>query len=181
MAVISLDLGWSFGWCTWRRGDVIASGVVHLARETAVDGMRLLAFSQWLSAKRAEILAAGETLDDVAYEQITFIGKGNGPESTHAHGKQLGTVQRWCAFYKIGNPPGEPIGVPWNTVKKFVTNHGSASRQLVLKTIRERFPEVHDHNQASAVAVMLTAQNKYPNQPKAAPHARQPAAGPDPG
>lgn len=163
MAVLTLDLGWAMGWCTWRRGEAIASGVVKLHAEHVDHGIRLLAMAQWLTAKRIEILNSGEVLTDVVWEEITFVGRDNGPDAMHVHGKQLGNVERWCAFHKITRR-----GIPWNTVKKHVTGHGSASQQLVLKTVQQRFPDVVDHNQASAVAVMLTAQNKFPHKAEAA-------------
>ncbi len=157
MAVLALDLGWEFGWCLWRRGDRITSGVVNLRRDAHTDGLRLLAKRQWLTATLGQLEGAGEKLTDVVYEQITFVGK-NGVETLHAHGKQLGAVESWCALKKVA----EPRGIAWDVIKKHVTGQRSAARELVLKTIQQRFPDVQNHNQASAVAVMLTAQFKFP-------------------
>lgn len=156
MATLTIDLGWSFGWCTWRRGDAIASGHVNLGRLSDYDGGRLLEMSRWLTGKRDEINRAGETLTDVVYEEINFIGDQNGVDALHAHGKQLGNLERWCAFYKI-----RCRGIAWNTIKKHVTGHGSASRQTMLEVVQKRFPEVTNADQSSAVAVMLTAKDKF--------------------
>src|SRR5712664_1523626 len=57
VAVLTLDLGWRFGWCTWRRGDAIAHGFKQIP--DGQDGVRLLCFRQWLTAKRKEIIDAG--------------------------------------------------------------------------------------------------------------------------
>jgi crossover junction endodeoxyribonuclease RuvC len=157
MAVLAMDLGWQFGWCLWRRGDRITSGVVNLRHGHPTDGGRLLAKTQWLTATLKQLTEAGEALNDIVYERITFIAKTNTVETVHAHGKQLGTLERWAELK--GLP--EPRGLAWDVIKKHVTGHRSAARELVLKTIQQRFPEVTDHNQASAVAVMLTAQNKF--------------------
>lgn len=153
MAVLTLDLGWHFGWCTWRRGDNFASGHVNLAKESRLDGVRLLAFTQWLDGTLKLIRNAGEELTDVRFEQITFTGKDNGPEAMHAHGKQLGAVERWCALRRIKTCEG----IPFNTVKLHVAGNGYATQGAVLAAVQRKFPKVLDHNEASAVAVMLTA------------------------
>lgn len=153
MAWLALDLGWTFGYAVrWRNGE-ITSGFKSLRAQSHVDGVRLLVKTQWLTAKLKEITDAGESLDRVFHEKITFNGKANRVETPHAHGKQLGTLERWCALKGIR----EPEGLPWDEVKKFVTGHRSASSDLVLKTIQKKFPHVTDHNEASSVAVMLTA------------------------
>ena len=153
MAVLTLDLGWHFGWCTWRRGDNFASGHVNLGLEMRSDGLRLLALSRWLDSTLGLITQAGEELTDVRYERITFKGRDNGPEAMHAHGKQLGTVERWCALRKIKTCEG----IPFNAVKLHVAGNGYATQGAVLKAVQRKFPNVTDHNEASAVAVMLTA------------------------
>ena len=163
MAVLALDLGWTFGWCVWLRGDRYDSGVVKLASESPDDGVRLLAFRQWLAAKRTEIMAAGETLNDVAYERVDFLAKDNGLNAAHVWGAQWGNLASWCAHHRI-----DLQGLAVSTIKKHATGHGSASRALVLDRMRARFPNVVDPDQASAVAVMLTAQNKFPHQAEAA-------------
>ena len=169
MARLALDLGWSFGWCLeWRRLERLESGVVKLRAMHHLDGFRMVAKTEWLTATLKRIHDAGETLERVFYERITFVGD-NGVAAIHAHGKQLGTVERWCALKK---QPG-PEGLDWDVVKKHATGHRSASQQTVFKVISGRFPEVIDHNQASAVAVMLTAKNKYQHQPESTPLARQ--------
>jgi Holliday junction resolvasome RuvABC endonuclease subunit len=155
MAVLALDLGWQFGWCIWRRGDAMSSGVVNLRAQAPTDGARLRIKRQWLTSKLAELTAAGEILADVVYERITFVGK-NGVDTLHAHGKQLGAVESWCALKGVP----EPDGINWDDVKKHVTGQRSAARELVLKTIQRQFPNVTDHNEASAIAVMLTARHR---------------------
>lgn len=139
----------------WRRGDRLTSGVARFAYQTPTDGLRLVAMTDWLASSLKQLEAAGEALESIAYEQINFVGRDNGPAAMHAHGKQLGALQRWAAFRKLP----EPEGLPWNTVKKHVTGHGSASRETVLAAVQRIYPHVKDHNEASAVAVMLTARH----------------------
>lgn len=97
-------------------------------------------------------------------------------DTLHAHGKQLGNLERWAALKR----QPEPRGIVWSVIKKHVTGQGSASRQTMLATVAKAMPEVTDHNQASAVAVMLTATNQKLPTTEASPRAAQPArsAGP---
>lgn len=175
MAVLTLDLGWTCGWATWRRGDAVASGTERFGNQSGEDGVRLLAFRQFLTATRKEITDAGETLDNVAYERVDFIAKKNGVNAAHVWGALWGNLESWCAFYRI-----PLLGLPVSTVKKHVTGHGSAAKQLVTQRVQQLYPHVVEHNEADAVAVLITAKNKHPYQPEAFPRAAQPArtAGP---
>lgn len=165
MAGLYIDHGWAMGWCLVTRAG-ITSGVVDLKKGNHSDGLRLLAGTQWFTAKLAELDAASEKLTEIFYEQITFVGK-NDADTLHAHGKQLGNLQRWAALKK----QPEPRGIAWDVIKKHVTGHRSAARETMLDVVRAAMPEVTDHNQASAVAVMLTATNQKLSQPKASPRA----------
>ncbi len=168
MAVLALDLGWTCGWCTWRRGDAVASGTERFGSQSGEDGVRLLAFRQFLTATRKSIIDAGETLDDVAFERVDFIAAKNGVNAAHVWGALWGNLESWCAFYRI-----PLIGLPVSTVKKHVTGHGSAAKQLVTKRVQELYPHVIEHNEADAVAVLITAKNKHPHNP-GAPNATAP-------
>jgi hypothetical protein len=169
VARLALDLGFNFGWCQVRRGDRWTHGSVDLRKNCASWGLRLLAKTDWLTATLGQLDKAGETLEAVYFEEINFVGN-NAAAVLHAHGAQLGTVMRWCALKKLP----EPIGIPWDAPKKLVTGHRSAARETVLAEIQKRFPSVKDADEASAVAVMLTAQKKY--QPEAFPRAAPPQA-----
>lgn len=152
MAVLTFDFGWHFGWCSWRKGG-ITSGHVNLAKGQPDHGLRLLDFERWLIGTHKQMLAAGEELSDVRWEQITFNGHDNGPESLHHHGMQLGTVLRFCARHRVKRYEG----IPFNTVKLFIAGNGYATQKAVLAAVQGKFPKITDHNEASAVAVMLTA------------------------
>lgn len=159
MAWLTLDLGWHFGWCEERRGGALTSGHVDLTAHHATHGQRLLAKTQWLTSRLVLLENAGEKLDRVFHEQITFHAKKNSVKAPHAHGKQLGTVDRWCALKKVR----EPEGLPWDEVKKHLTGHRSASQDTVLAEIQKLYPalNVTDHNEASAVAVMRLARHRF--------------------
>lgn len=168
MAGLYIDHGWDMGWCIRaRRG--VASGVLHSRPGNPDDGDRLLAQSDWLTATLKRLEAAGERLDEIRYEQITFVGK-NSAEVLHAHGKQLGNLERWAALKK----QPKPRGLEWSVIKKHISGHRSASRETVKEIVEKLFPNVTDHNQASAVAVMCTATNQHPfHNAGKPPHARQ--------
>ena len=68
MAWLTLDLGWTFGWCLVRRGDRLTSGFVDLRPHHPTNGMRLLAKRQWLTGTLTMLTNAGEQLDRTFYE-----------------------------------------------------------------------------------------------------------------
>lgn len=157
MATLCLDLGWNCGWCLWRAGDEVTSGEWKLDRESPDDDVRLLAFRQKLSAVRAELDKAGERLDSVAYESVDFRVPTNGVYAEQVWGALWGNLLSWCRYHKI-----DARGVNVSTIKKHVTGHGSAAKPLVTKRVKELFPHVRGHNEADAVALLLTARNKFP-------------------
>lgn len=172
MAKWFIDHGWACGWCFLTR-DGMRSGVFDSRKGNPTDGARLLAMTDWWTAELAKLTAAGEKLTEIVYERVTFVGK-NDADTVHAHGKQLGNLQRWAALKR----QPEPFGIEVRVIKKHVTGgHGSASRQTVLDLVRKAMPEVTDHNQASAVAIMLTATNKKLPQPASPSNARKAAQG----
>ena len=166
MAELAIDLGWDMGWCLDRHGNY-TSGVEPF-RTIKGDGLRLLAMTDFLTTKLTVLQRTGETVTAVYYEQINFVGK-NDAHTMHAHGKQLGGLERWCALKKLP----APVGILWDRAKKHVSGHRSAARETIRDLVAKSFPEVTDHNQASAVAVMLCAQNKKLPQPEASPRAAQ--------
>lgn len=170
MAKLAIDHGWSMGWCLkTRRG--MASGVLHSRDGNRTDGARLLAQSDFFTSLLKRLEAAGESLDEIVYERVTFIGK-NDADTVHAHGKQLGNLQRWAELK--GQP--EPLGIEVRVIKKHVTDGRmpSASRDKVFELVSAAFPSVTDKDQASAVAIMLTATNQKLPQPSEHPsNARQ--------
>jgi hypothetical protein len=156
MAWLSFDLGWHYGWALERRGGALTHGHVDLNKNHATAGLKLLAKRQWLTGTLTMLVNAGEQLERIFYEQITFVGD-NSVKAPHAHGKQLGAIESWCALKKVR----EPTGIPWDEVKKHLTGHRSASQQTILAEIKKQYPDVEDHNEASAVAVMLTARHRF--------------------
>jgi Holliday junction resolvasome RuvABC endonuclease subunit len=171
MAGLYIDHGWDMGWCLKTRSGV-TSGVEHLKKGNAMEGFRLLAGTQFFTRKLTELAAIGETLDEIAYELIDFVGE-NDAATVHAHGAQRGNLLRWAALK--GQP--EPRGIPWDVIKKHVTGHRSAARETMLAVVKASMPEVANHNQASAVAVMLTATNQKLPQPEASPRAKSSPVG----
>ena len=167
MAGLYIDHGWAMGWClVARRG--VASGVFDSKVGNHDPGDRLLAQRDWLTATLKRLEAAGERLDEIRYEQITFVGK-NAAEVLHAHGKQLGNLESWAALKR----QPKPRGIAWDVVKKHVTGQRTATRDYMLKVVGAAMPSVTDPDQASAVAVMLTATNKKLPQPASPSNARQ--------
>lgn len=159
MAVLALDLGLDCGWCLWRAGDAMSSGVKRF-RDLGPDRVRYRAFRLWLETQRRELEAAGEKLNDVTFEYIDFVPKeARRHQGLHTYGAFRGLLLAWCETNGIADRP-----IAWDVVKLHVTGHRSAAKPLVTKRIQQLFPNVVDHNEADAVAVMLTAQNKFAHQ-----------------
>src|SRR4051812_28579863 len=94
MAGLYIDHGWDMGWCLRaRRG--IASGVFHARPGNHTPGARLLAQTDWYTLTLKRLIDAGERLEEIVYEKVTFTGN-NDADTVHAHGKQLGNLERWA-------------------------------------------------------------------------------------
>lgn len=168
MAGLYIDHGWNMGWCLVRKGGAITSGSVDFTNGNPTDGARLLAMTQWLTATLGQLHNAGEELTEIVYERITFTGK-NSADVVHAHGKQLGNLERWAALKK----QPVPRGIAWDVIKRHVAGR-IVKREEMAGVLAERFTlNVRDADEASAVAVMLTAaaRNKKQPPPEASPRA----------
>ncbi|HTE37538.1 MAG TPA: hypothetical protein VK634_17135 [Reyranella sp.] len=156
MAYLGLDLGKSLGWALWRRGDVVESGVKHFGGEGSTDGLAFYGFRLFLGDTRKMLERAGELLEGIIYESVDFIARDNGIYAAHVYGAMWGNLESWCEQRAI---PRKGINVA--TIKKHVTGHGSAAKPLVTKRIKLLFPHVREHNEADAVAALITARNKF--------------------
>jgi hypothetical protein len=161
MAHLALDLGLSLGWAIYHDDGSIESGMRDLARAGATDGARFHALRVFLIDTRTKLRLEGEQLEGVIYERVDFLVKKNGVNAAHLYGAIWGSVVGWCH----GN--GIPCqGIPVPTIKAHICRPAfkTAAKPLVTKRIKELFPHVRDHNEADAVAIVLTAQKKFPKE-----------------
>ena len=159
MAHLALDLGLSLGWAIIRHDGKIESGVRDLARAGSTDGARFHALRLFLVDTKTKLKLEGDELEGVIFERVDFMVKKNGINAAHIYGALWGCVTSWAH----GN--GLPCqGIPVATIKAHICGPGlkTAAKPLVTKRIKELFPHVVDHNEADAVAIILTAQKKFP-------------------
>ena len=103
--------------------------------------MRYLRFRQWLESQRQT-----EKLRAVYFEAVR---RHKGVDAAHAYGGFLSTLTGWCEEHHLPY-----AGVPVQTIKKFISGYGNASKDKVMSAVRARgfFPQ--DDNEADAVALL---------------------------
>ena len=159
MAHLALDLGLSLGWAIFHDDGEIESGVRRLIDAGGSDGARFHAMRVFLVDTRTKLKLDGEQLEGVIFERVDFLVKKNGVNAAHIYGALWGQVVGWCHGNSI---PCQ--GIPVSTIKSHICGkaYSTAAKPLVTKRVQELFPHVRDHNEADAVAIILTAQKKYP-------------------
>lgn len=149
--VLAIDLGTVVGWALkWQHG-FIESGTSDFGNEKSdCDGMRFLRFRAWLheTKARAEILQSEIGL--VLYERVDFIRPGQ-VYAAHCWGAYWGTLTAWCAHHQI-----ECRGIAVSTLKKSVCGNGRAKKPEIIRAVRAAGHDVRDHNEADAIALLLT-------------------------
>lgn len=142
MTVISLDLGTQCGWAISRGSKHVSSGSLSLKpNKFDSHGMRYSYLKSLLVNKNDEF-----NITHCVYE---IVRSHTGTDAAHMYGGYLATVQTWCEENNVVYH-----GVPVGTIKKHITGKGKASKEEVIKCVKEKlgiFPV--DDNQADAVAL----------------------------
>ena len=152
--LLALDLGTCTGWAL-RTGDgLISSGSQSFRpRRFEGGGMRFLRFQRWLTEIAAlpathqpPAAAAQGAIAQVVFEEVR---RHAGVDAAHAYGGYLAQLSGWCEHHAI---PYQ--GVPVGTIKRFITGRGNASKELVVRAIRQRGHVPADDNEADALALL---------------------------
>ena len=152
MKILALDLATTTGWA-FLRGDQYSyeSGTMTLdLKRGESPGMRFVRFNKWLK----------EMLDDhtpelVIYEQAHH----RGGAATELCVGLVTRVQEACSERSINYQK-----LHSNTLKKFATGSGRASKDDMLARAREHWGwNIEDHNQADALWLMEWAKKEYGN------------------
>lgn len=158
--VLALDLGGVTGWYTFHSG----TGAEHYGymdfRNTRFSGggMPFLKFRKFLQSA-SEMLEVRE----VYYEEVR---RHLGTDAAHAYGGYLSQLTVWAEENGV---PYE--GVPVQTIKRFATGKGNASKDAVLDAVRGWGYRPHDDNVADAIALgRLQVTGRFPNVPGVNPH-----------
>lgn len=138
---LAIDPGSECGWAI-RPNQVYAVGTWNLTKGSGEGaGMRYLRLRKLL-----ERLAEEYTITEVAYEKIVRTHKGTA--AAHVYGGIVAVLTAWCEEMKI---PYQAI--QHARIKKFATDNGNASKDMMVEAARREFPHVsiEDHNQADAL------------------------------
>lgn len=145
-SILALDFGSTTGWAI-RSNDGIYSGTWDLRpRRGDSPGMRYVLLRRELNT----MIGAWPELKLVVYEMPHHRG---GAATEYALG-WVATCQAWCAEWHIEHQQTHSA-----TVKKAITGSGRASKEDVLRAVRELFPnsDIRDDNQADALAILKWA------------------------
>src|SRR5690625_856570 len=145
-SILALDLGTTTGWALGRQDYQLHSGTVSF-RHSRYDGggMRYLRFQRWLDQLAED---SGE-LKAIYFEEVR---RHIGTDAAHLYGGFLATLTSWCETNAVAYQ-----GVPVGTIKRFMTDKGNASKEMVLAAVRERGHQPADDNEADAIALLLWA------------------------
>lgn len=140
MRILALDPATA---CGWAHSSGISGTWDLSVRRDESAGMRLVR----LSGKLNELLRT-VGVDLVAYE----AARNAGPKMQGAlvvQASMQGVIVHWCEENGI-----EYRGYSPSEVKKHATGKGTANKELMLATARERFGDVADDNQADALWIL---------------------------
>lgn len=140
--LLALDLGTKTG---YKLGTAHAalSGVIDL-KGSRFDGggARFLRLRRWLDE-----MHAASPIREVVFEEVR---RHLSTDSAHVYGGLLAIVSAWCESQRV---PVPYQGVPVQTIKKFATGKGNASKTEVIVAVREWGHRPKDDNEADAVAL----------------------------
>lgn len=148
MIILSLDLGTH---CGWKIGDreMSLSGVWEFGNSRFEGGgMRFVKFTKSLNE-----LAATMRPELVVYEEVR---RHIGTTAAHVYGGLQATLTAWC------EREGFPYqGVPVQTIKKFATGKGNASKEMMIAAMQSLGLKPENDNDADAMALWEYAQKEF--------------------
>ena len=153
MKILAIDPGQKMGFAYNVRsgskptlGRSSTTGMYQLAQDKRWSGagMPFLRLKRWLVEKHTE-----HKFDSIYFEEVR---KHTGTDAAHFYGGFVGTLMAFCEEYSI---PYE--SVPVGTIKKHATGNGSAGKDKVIASIREKGYFVEDDNEADAIAIWFFA------------------------
>ncbi len=149
MNILALDLGTHLGYAILREKEII-SGTKKLKNKTF--GQRFSEFIKWLY----------QILDCYEIEKVYFerVRRHLGTEAGHVYGAFMYVLAVVCEDLKI---PYE--GCEVGEIKKYITGHGRATKNDVVKAVSNLGFSPADDNEADAISILLLAIAKEEGQP----------------
>jgi crossover junction endodeoxyribonuclease RuvC len=148
MIILSLDLGTH---CGWKIGDreLALSGVREFGNSRFEGGgMRFVKF-----VKSLRDLTVNLRPELVVYEEVR---RHLSTDSAHVYGGLMATLTSWCEKEQF---PYQ--SVPVQTIKKFATGKGNASKADVVAAVQSWGLQPRDDNEADAMALWEYAQREF--------------------
>lgn len=150
--ILALDLGTKTGWAldTVPR---ITSGTEDFKQgKFAGGGQRFLAFERWVEAM---LLHPAQHDGDTGHYNVTevvfeAVRRHIGTDAAHIYGGLLAILTKTCESHGIPY-----LGVPVQTIKKFITGSGNASKDAVVDAVRSKGYKPTDDNEADAISLLL--------------------------
>lgn len=148
--ILALDLGTRCGWAFQsNESGTLYSGYWDFApRRFEGGGMRYLRFEQKVAA-----LHADHTLEAVYFEEVRFAKT---TDAAQIYGGFLATLTAWCEKQGV-----KYMGVPVQTIKRFATGKGNASKDLMVYAAQKKGWNVTDDNEADALWILEYALKEF--------------------
>ncbi len=143
MSILALDLGTNTGFAIYN-GESIISGTKRLRHSKSESGLRFLDFRQWL----IEMIKT-HRINEIYYERVY---RHCGTEAGHVYG---GFLYHLAAVVEEFNV--KCTGIPVTTIKKLTTGNGKASKEDMMKAVRNSGFNPIDDNSADALAILMIA------------------------
>lgn len=143
MRTLALDLGTKTGWASiGSDGGILYGSALFQPGKFDGGGMRFLRFSRWIE----------DMHDACKMERIYFeaVRRHIGVDAAHVYGGFLSHLTAWAENKQIPY-----LGVPVQTIKKFITGKGNANKDEVIAAVKNRGFPVQNDNEADAVALAL--------------------------
>jgi crossover junction endodeoxyribonuclease RuvC len=143
LARLALDLGTTAGFGMSPSKGVIVSGSWDLRpKKYEGAGRRYVRFREQLDRMHAKT-----PIDIIWFEAVR---RHLGTDAAHVYGGLMATLEAWCEDNGV---PYE--GVPVQTIKKFWTGKGNASKQEMMARALQRGHNPIDDNECDAVALLV--------------------------
>lgn len=150
--ILAIDLGTTTGWAMAENGS-ISSGEQDFHRYAGSKsrpaehvGQPFVSFHDWLLGVVSE-----RRPEAICYEEVY---RWNGAAAARAFGAYRGMMLYAAAKAGIPCVPYSP-----SEIKRFMTNNGNASKEMVIAAVKRRFPSLApdeiDNNRADALAILL--------------------------
>jgi crossover junction endodeoxyribonuclease RuvC len=142
--ILALDLGTQTGFAVGSEAHMVSGHWNLKPGRFDGGGMRYVKFRA-----RLDEIHAAYGLDQVYFEEVR---RHQGVDAAHVYGGLMGTLTAWCEEKRV--PYG---GLPVGEIKKAFTNHGNASKAMIVAECEKRGFAPKTEDEADAIAIFHLA------------------------